>query len=144
MFQIIKSRIFLLVSLLVGFLAFVACVAFGTYSLFHLPHYDSETTATVSRLEFSHTETDSEGQDFDYYDVYVDYEIDGVAYKDVLFDQYSSDWEVGTTVTAHYNAAEPGVVSSGGAVLLPIFLFVFALANLVATAFEVKMLLTAR
>lgn len=144
MFQIIKSRIFLLVSLLVGFLAFVACVAFGTYSLFHLPHYDSETAATVSRLEFSHTETDSEGQDFDYYDVYVDYEIDGVAYKDVLFDQYSSDWEVGTTVTAHYNAAEPTVISSGSSVMLPIILYIFAFVNLIYIGFTVKSLLTGR
>lgn len=144
MFQIAKSRVILIISILLTFVVFVACVGFGVYSLAHMPHYDSETTATISKLEFSHTETDSEGSDFDIYDVYVSYEIDGVSYEDVRFDQYSSSMKVGDTVTVHYNAAEPGVVSSGGAVLLPIFLFVFALASLVATAFEVKMLLTAR
>ena len=144
MFGIIKSRVVLIISIVISFIVMVAAIGFGVYSLSHLPSYDSETTGTISRMDFSHTETDDDGFETDYYDVFVTYEIDGKTYKDVAYNQFSTDMEVGDEVKIKYNAAEPEVISAGGEVILPIILFGFALVDLILLFFQVKALLTAQ
>ena len=144
MFQTVKNKTFLLVSLIVGFVFMIFFFVMGICSVNWIDSYDSRSTAVISRMEYNHTETDSDGNSHDYYDVFVTYEIDGVTYEDMPYDSYSTTMKVGDTVKIKYNAAEPEVISAGGEVILPIILFGFALVDLILLFFQVKALLTAQ
>ena len=144
MFKTVKNKVFLLVSLLVGFAFMVFFFVMGIYSANRINSYDSKSTAVISRMEYNHTETDSDGDSHDYYDVFVTYEIDGVTYEDMPYDSYSTTMKVGDTVKIKYNAAEPEIITSGGAVWIPVIFFALGAFDLIFLVFEVRAFLAGR
>ena len=144
MFQNVKNKVFLFVSLLVGFAFMVFFFVMGIYSVNRISSYDSKSTAVISRMEYDHTETDDDGNSHDYYNVFVTYEIDGVTYEDMPYDSYSTTMKVGDTVKIRYNAAEPEVITSGGTVWIPVIFFAFGVFDLIFLVFKVRAFLTGR
>lgn len=144
MFQTVKNKVFLFVSLLVGFAFMIFFFVMGIYSVNRVNSYDSKSTAVISRMEYNHTETDDDGNSHDYYDVFVTYEIDGVTYEDMPYDSYSTTMKVGDTVKIRYNAAEPETITSGGTVWIPVIFFAFGVFDLIFLVFKLRAFLTGR
>lgn len=90
--------------------------------------------ATIVRIE---EEYDSAREEYDHH-VFVDYEVDGVEYKDAEYGEYWASMKTGDKVTAKYDIDNPEHVQSEHSEIVPYVtgvagfaIFAFALFKLI-------------
>lgn len=79
-----------------------------------------KTDAVITRIEEYR-----EGGNGDYtHDVYVDYTVNGVEYKDIMLDTYSAGMDVGDTITVEYDVDNNARIRSGATKFAPYIMLV--------------------
>ena len=96
--------------LLLGIAVFlIGCIFPGRYE--NAQNTGHEIEATISDV------VKREGEDFDTYTVYVDYEVDGEEYTHVKAGRFSKPYLEGDTMTVVINPKNPGKILQEGGIL---------------------------
>lgn len=86
----------------------------GIYKTMTTTYVTSE--GTVSKVEEIHGTTNEGDNIVEYtsYEIFIDYEVDGVKYEDVGLGEVSDEMKVGDTIAFRYNIEDPSDIASEG------------------------------
>lgn len=80
-----------------------------------------ETTAIIEDIQTHHSYDRKKGKSTTSHSVYVCYTINGIQYKDIRLDHYSSSMKEGKKITVYYQEDDPyEVQTKGGGIFLPL------------------------
>lgn len=99
----------MLKKILIGLLVGASFLGVGIFML-STPHDDYlPVVATIVEIQETWT-----GDNEYAYEVYVDYTVDGTAYRHVRLGNYSSGYREGKEINLFYNPANPSQIEAGG------------------------------